>query len=197
MAFLENTRAFLKKYSYIILKLFLNQFAISLFGVALAFACSRAQNNKLLLLTSIFAVLFYLFLEYAVIWELGAKDGISAKARKTPRGLWRGFAISLLANAINVLMSLLILTKLFSGGDNPVSAVAQFIAMMLQGMYQGILSQWVGGIQLHTLPWMFVLIILPAVAVTGLGYIAGHYNLHATNILIPKNKDVKNNGRPE
>jgi hypothetical protein len=188
--------AFLKKYSYIIIKLFLNQFAISLFGVALAFACSRAENDKLLLLTSIFAVLFYLFLEYAVIWEVGAKDGISATARHTSRGLWRGFVISLCANALNFLVTLLVLTKLFTGGDNPVSAVAQFVAMMLQGMYQGILSQFVGGVQLHTLPWMFVVILLPAVIVTGVGYIIGNYNLHATNILIPKNKDVKNNGRP-
>lgn len=188
--------AFLKKYSYIIIKLFLNQFAISLFGVALAFACSRAENDKLLLLTSIFAVLFYLFLEYAVIWEVGAKDGISATARHTSRGLWRGFVISLCANALNFLATLLVLTKLFTGGDNPVSAVAQFVAMMLQGMYQGILSQFVGGVQLHTLPWMFVVILLPAVIVTGVGYIIGNYNLHATNILIPKNKDVKNNGRP-
>ena len=30
--------AFFKKYSYIIVKLFLNQFAISLFGIGLAFA---------------------------------------------------------------------------------------------------------------------------------------------------------------
>jgi hypothetical protein len=131
-----------------------------------------------------------------VIWEVGAKDGISATARHTSRGLWRGFVISLCANALNFLATLLVLTKLFTGGDNPVSAVAQFVAMMLQGMYQGILSQFVGGVQLHTLPWMFVVILLPAIIVTGVGYIIGNYNLHATNILIPKNKDVKNNGRP-
>ena len=35
-----------------------------------------------------------------------------------------------------------------------------------------------------------------AVVVSGIAYVLGSYNLHATNILIPKNKDVKNNGRP-
>ena len=186
---------FLKKYSYTVIKLFLNQFAISLFGLALSFASGRAGNNKLLLLSSIFSVIFYLFLQYAVIWEVGAKDGISATARKTPRKLWRGVVIAVLANALNLVLALLILVGLF--GRNMVSAIAQFIALMLQGMYQGILAQSVGGVQLHTLPWMFVLIILPSILVISVGYIIGSYNLHATNILIPKNKDVKNNGRPK
>ena len=82
---------FFKKYSYIIVKLFLNQFAISLFGIGLAFASSYAGNNGLLMLTSIGSVIFYLFLEYAIIWEVGAKDGITATSRHTSRGLWRGF----------------------------------------------------------------------------------------------------------
>jgi len=33
--------------------------------------------------------------------------------------------------------------------------------------------------------------------VCGFAYILGSYQLHATNLLIAKNKDVKNNGRPE
>lgn len=188
---------FFRKYGYTMLKLFLNQFGISLFGMALAFACSRAQRPKLMLATSIFAVLFYLFLEYAVMWEVGAKDGITAKARQTPRGLWRGFVISVCANTLNLICAFLVLTKVFAGGENPVSAVAQTIAMFLQGMYQGILSQWVGGVQLYTFPWMYFVIVVPAVLVCGVAYILGQYELHATNILIPKNKDVKNNGRPE
>ncbi len=188
--------AFLKKYSYIAFKLFLNQFAISLFGFALAFACGRAENMSLMLVTSIFSVIFYLFLQYAVMWEVGAKDGISATAHRTSRGLWRGFAIAGIANAANILLAILVFTKTFTGVTK-LSAVAQFIAMVLQGMYQGILSQTVGGVQLHELGWMYFAMILPAMLVCGGAYIIGSYNLHFTNILIPKNKDVKNNGRPE
>jgi hypothetical protein len=81
--------------------------------------------------------------------------------------------------------------------ENKVSAVGQFIAMVLQGMYQGILSQPIGAGQLNDYFWVYWLILLPAILVCGLSYIIGSYNLHATNILIPKNKDVKNNGRPE
>ena len=43
----------------------------------------------------------------------------------------------------------------------------------------------------------YFVITLPAILVSGLAYITGSSNLHATNILIPKNKDVKNNGRPK
>ena len=189
--------SFFKKYSYIIIKLFLNQFAISLFGIGLAFASSYAKNDGLLLASSIFSVIFYLFLEYAIMWEVGAKDGITANARHTSRGLWRGFVLSICANAINIIAALMVFSKVFTGAENQVSAVGQFIAMMLQGMFQGILSQPVGGGQLNDFWWIYFLIMIPAILVTGLAYIIGNFGWHATNILIPKNKDVKNNGRPK
>ena len=186
---------FFKKYSYIIIKLFLNQFAISLFGIGLAFACSYAANDKLLLITSIFSVVFYLFLQYAIMWEVGAKDGITATSRKTSRGLWRGFVLGICANAINIVASLMIFSKVLTGAENQVSAIGQFIAMVVQGMYQGILSLRVGANQLNDFWWVYFLIMIPAILVSGLAYIIGNYGWHATNILIPKNKDVKNNER--
>ena len=188
---------FFKKYSYTIVKLFLNQFAISLFGIGLAFACSYSKNNTLLLLTSIGSVIFYLFLEYAIMWEVGAKDGITARSRHTSRGLWRGFVMSICANAINIVSALLVFSKVFTGAENQVSAVGQFIAMVMQGMFQGILSQRIGEAQLNDFWWVYFLILIPGILVTGVAYIIGSYGWHATNILIPTNKDVKNNGRPK
>ncbi len=183
---------FFKKYSYIAVKLFLNQFAISLFGVALAFVSIKAERETLLLLTSIFSILFYLFLQYAVIWEVGAKDGISATARKTSRGLGRGFLIALLTNSLNLLCALLVLTEYI--GIPVIGGVARgAILIGLEGMYMGVLKL----MPTQILPLMFFVITIPSILVIGLGYIIGNYNLHATNILIPKNKDVKNNGRPK
>ena len=189
-------KKFFKDYSYSIFRLFLNQFAISLFGIGLAFASSYSNNNTLLLVSSIFSVIFYLFLQYAIIWEVGAKDGITATARHTSRGLWRGFVMAICANAINISSACLVFTKVFTGAENQVSAVGQFIAMVLQGMYQGILSQRVGVAQLNDFWWIYFLMVIPAIVVTGVSYIFGSYGWHLTNILIPKNKDVKNNGRP-
>jgi len=191
---------FFTRYSYTAVRLFLNQFAIALFGMSLALACGRAGNRSLQIATSILSVVFYLFLNYATMWEVGAKDGISADARKEPRRLFYGFWVGVLANAINILLALMILPGAFVPIGHPVngiSAVASVIALMIQGMYQGILAVPFRGLALHDFAWVYFAIVLPAILVSGIAYILGSYNLHATNILIQKNKDVKNNGRPD
>ena len=66
--------------------LFVNQIAIALFGLGLSVALGKAENRSLQVAASIFSVVFYLFLLYARMWEIGAKDGISATSRKTSRG---------------------------------------------------------------------------------------------------------------
>ena len=190
-------KAFFSKYGYNIFKLFLNQFAIALFGIALAVACGKAQNNTLQWVTSVFAVLFYLFLEYAAMWEIGAKDGISAVARKTSRKLWRGAVISLCAIVLNILLAILFLPGAIAPGTKAqgFSSVVSVIALMIEGMYTGILAQPFRGLSLNQYAWVYFAIIVPAVLVSAGAYILGSYDLHLTNILIPKNKDVKDNGR--
>ena len=188
-------KAFFSKYGYTMIKLFLNQFAIALFGIALATACANSGNYTLLLIVSIAAIVFYLFLQYAVMWEVGAKDGISAVARHESRRLWRGLVIAVGGNIVNILLAVLILPSSFV--QNGVSAICKTVSMLIQGMYMGILAQPVGDGGLVDFWWMHILIILPALLVCSGAYILGNYNLHATNILIPKNTDVKNNGRPE
>ncbi len=192
-------KEFLKKYSYTMVKLFVNQFAIALFGVGLAFVSGYSESNTMKIVTGIGSIVFYLFLLYAHMWEVGAKDGISAEARKTSRGLWRGFVIGIGANSINLLLALLILPGAFApigSAIDGMSAVFSVIALLLEGMYIGILSLPLGGIALNQYAWVYFAITVPAIVVCGFAYILGSYNLHATNILIPKNKDVKNNGRP-
>jgi len=190
-------KEFFKKYSYAVVKLFVNQIAIALFGVGLAFVSAYAQNDTLRVATSIGAILFYLFLLYVHMWETGAKDGISAEARHTSRGLWRGFAIGALANIPHLLLALLIAISSLAGISGGLGQVATAIALLMEGMYFGVLSVPIGGVVLSTKAFMYFVIVLPAVLVSGGAYIIGNYNLHATNILIPKNKDVKNNGRPK
>ena len=179
---------------------FVNQIAIALFGIGLSVALGRAENRTLQVVASVFAVLFYLFLIYARMWEVGAKDGISAEARKTGRGLWRGFVIGLCGNVVNILLALLMLPGMFAESGTALAGMCgamQVISLFLQGMYIGILATPLNGLALNAYVWPYFVIILPSVLVAGVAYIIGSYNLHATNILIPKNKDVKNNGRPE
>lgn len=193
-------KEFFKKYSYTIVKLFVNQFAIALFGLGMAFASGYGDNNKLKIATGIGAIVFYLFLLYAHMWEVGAKDGITAEAKGTSRGLWRGFAIGLCANAVNLLLALLILPSAFAPMGSAlkgIGSVFSIIALLLEGMYIAILSLPLNGLSLNAYAWVYFAITVPAILMCGIAYIIGSYNLHATNILIPKNKDVKGNGRPE
>lgn len=190
-------KEFFKKYSYISVRLFVTQFAIALFGLGMVFVSAYAGNQKLRVGSSIGAIVFYLFLIYVHMWETGAKDGISATARGTARGLWRGFAIGAVANTPNLILALLIAGAKISGAVGGLGQVATSVALMLEGMYFGLLSVQLGETVLSGYVVSYFLIILPAVLVAGLAYIIGSYNLHATNILIPKNKDVKNNGRPK
>ena len=154
-------KAFFGRYGYTALKLFLDQFAIALFGVGLSFACAGAGNNTLLIITSIGAVLFYLFLQYAVMWEIGAKDGINATAKGQSRGLWRGFVIGLIGNALNLLCALCILPGAFV--ENGFSKAFMFIGRMVQGMYMGLLAQPFMGLKLHDYAWVYFVILLPSV----------------------------------
>ena len=193
-------KEFFQKHSYNMIMVFVNQIAIALFGIGLSVALGRAENRTLQVVASVFAVLFYLFLIYARMWEVGAKDGISAEARKTGRGLWRGFVIGLCGNAVNILLALLMLPGMFAESGTALAGMCgamQVISLFLQGMYIGILATPLNGLALNAYVWPYFVIILPSVLVAGVAYIIGSYNLHATNILIPKNKDVKNNGRPE
>lgn len=190
-------KEFLKKYSYTTVKLFVNQFAIALFGIGMAFVSAYSDSTKLRIGSSIGAIVFYLFLLYAHMWEIGAKDGITATARGTSRGLWRGFAISAIANIPNFLLAIIITVTSLSGAAGGLGQAATAGALLLEGMYFGVMSVSIGGIVLSEHAWAYFLIILPAILICGIAYIIGSYNLHATNILIPKNKDVKNNGRPK
>ncbi len=193
-------KAFFSRYFYTMIRLFLNQFAIALFGVALALATGQSESRTLQLVTGIFSVLFYLFLQYVAMWEVGAKDGLVAAARKQKRGLWRGLVIALLANAVNLILALLTVPGAFLPKGTTwsgVGSVASVIALLLQGMYMGILATPLNGLNLNQYSWAYFAIIVPAVLVCSIAYILGSYNIHFTNILIPKNQDVKNNGRPE
>ena len=190
-------KEFFKKYSYIIVsKLFVTQIAIALFGTGLAFASAYAESTSLRICSSIGATVFYLFLIYAHMWEIGAKDGISAEARKTSRGLWRGFLMGVCANALNLLLALTITVTGLAHVADGLGQTATAAALLIEGMYFGILSTPISGIVLSGYAWVYFAITVPAIVVCGVAYILGSFNLRATNILIPKNKDVKNNGRP-
>ncbi|MBQ8397633.1 MAG: hypothetical protein IJX53_05465 [Clostridia bacterium] len=170
-------KAFWKGYSYNIVKMFINQFAIAMFGLTLAIATGKSGNAKLELICSIFAVLFYLFLIYTMTWDVGATDKVRVDAGRAKASPLRGLYMSLIANIPNFILAVLICvsypfaaTQEWAGNT---CAISKFIALLLEGMYTGLLSLEVGGTQLNALPWMYLVITLPALLTSMLSYLAG------------------------
>lgn len=164
---------FLEEHSYSVVKMFLNQFAISIFGTTLAFATAKAENDTLLIISSVFSILFYMFLLYTMTWELGAKEKIRVEAGRGNANPLVGLYISITANIPNIILAILVTIGYIFGHENGAFAfewaggmygICRAIAMFLQGMYVGVLKN-TGGNPI----WLFV-IVLPAMITSGLSY---------------------------
>ncbi len=180
-------KSFWKRYSYSVIKLFVNQFAISIFGLVLALACGKAENSTLMYVTSIGAIIFYLFLLYAALWEIGAKDKILVDGGRLPKNNLNGLYMGLLANIPNFILAILVsIGLLFADGGviSKIGGVASSISIFIQGMYSGILAIDVGGAPLNTYFFVYFLIPLPAILICTLSYFFGIKNYHFTKLLI-------------
>lgn len=179
---------FFKKNSYTIVKLFITQLAISILGNVLAIACGMAKYDTLKLVTSIFAVLFFVFLNYSALWEIGYKQIPSIEAGRTPRVPLTGLYMALWASVPNFLLAVLVmLGNLLNGIGffSTLGAIAAMLAIWIEGMYTGILSF----IKINAHPansyWIsYFIIIIPGLLAGCLGYYFGISNLHLTRINI-------------
>jgi len=182
---------FLKKHSYDMVKMFLNQFAVAIFGLVLALATGMAENSTLQIISSVASIVFYMFLLYAMTFELGTKDKTSVDYGRTPPKPLTGLYISLCANSINFLLAILITVGYVSGSQflSNLGGGAAVAALLLEGMYTGLLAVNIGGVPLNSLVWPFFAIIVPALLISTVGYYFGLKGWHITKMLIPKNAE--------
>ena len=179
-------KAFFERYSYESVRLFLNQIAISMFGFALAMTAVKAESDTLLLWSSIASIVFYLALTYGSAWKTGSSDRLSIQYGKIPYNPLRGLLLSLIANSINLLLALLItIGQLADIGG--LESIPRAIALLIQGMYQGLLATVkVGGITLNGHWWAYFVITVPAMLVSTVAYMAGAKDFHITKMGIPE-----------
>ena len=189
---------FFERYSYSIVKMFLNQFAIGLFGAVLALATSGISNT-FLAITSVGAMIFYLFLLYTVIWEVGSKDRISSDAGKIGAKPYFGFVLSFIANIPSFLVATVYTVCYFislgeAGVATNIAGAMRIVTLILNGMYYGLMTVLSCGTRVNTegltVPnelfncwWAYFIIIIPAVLVCGLGYWLGTRNFHLTKMM--------------
>ncbi len=182
---------FFHKYGYSIVKMFVNQFAISLFGSTLAMATLAADNDVLTALVSVGAVIFYMFLLYILTWEVGAKDRVAVDIGKKEYRPLTGIFMSLIANIPTFILALLFVIASVSSSD-ALGAAVDISRIIIEGMYVGLMAVVkVGDIQLHNLWWSYLVITLPAILTCGISYFLGHKNFRFTSLLSYKDPNKK------
>lgn len=189
-------KSFFHDYSYNIVKMFVNQFAISIFGFSLTIATTSAHTGSegfdlLTFVVSIFAVIFYLFLIYTLAWDIGAKDKVSVDVGKKPYRPHLGILLSLIANIPNLLLALLYAIGALARSSD-MTFIVRLIATLLHGMYFGIITSVslpIGGayVQLNNLWPTFFLMVIPAMLISWLGYFLGLKNFRFFSFTSKKN----------
>ena len=186
-------KEFFSRYSYSTVKLYVTQIAIGLFGAVLAMATSGI-GEILLLVTGIFSMLFYLFLTYTSVWTIGANDRISIDVGKLGKNDFRGVFISLIANIPNFIIATVYTVCWFiaHGEASTATSVGGFmriLTMITEGMYYGIMSALPLGAalteKLFTCWWMYFVITLPTIIVSGVAYWLGTKNFKLTGMMEP------------
>ena len=190
-------KAFFERYSYESVRLALNQIAISMFGFALAMTAGKAESDPLLFWSSIGSILFYLALTYGSAHRTGSGDRLSIQYGKIPFRPLTGRLLSLIAGSVYLILATLITVGQL-GGVEGMESVARVIALLIQGMYQGVLATVsVGGVTMNGLWWSYFLITIPAMLVATVGYIAGAKDFHITKMGIPEYPESDRPSRQE
>jgi ABC-type Na+ efflux pump permease subunit len=166
---------FIKDNSYLIFKMMVNQLGMLMFGMVLSMA--TYNDDSLYLGTSVFSTLFYMALLYMMCWEYGAKEKVRVDHGRLKYVPLKGFYMSLCANVVNIIPTILLLVGYFGIADmaakQPNWAYQLYDAMRLcvlfmQAMYIGI----VNALSPHN-PVAYILILLPAFAASAAGYFLG------------------------
>jgi hypothetical protein len=158
----------------------------------LSMATIATNNDTFTLLVSIFSILFYLFLLYTMIWEIGAKDKISVDVGKRPYRPMTGLYMGLLANAPNLLFAILFAigypfmgTQAWAGTMN---AIVKLYTVICEGMYSGLTSVLPlnSTVKLGNMWWTNFAITVPAIATATLAYYIGHKDFRLFAFLTSK-----------
>ena len=195
---------FIKKNSYDIIKLYINQIGIAIFSLVLYTAIGMIDSETLPMPlkigVSVFAILFYFVLIYTVTWEIGAKDKIRVDAGKEKCVMSKGFLMGLFANLPNFIFTFIcilgqgvyMLTEIeaFKTLGAVFNLIIRLFLSMYLGVIQGIFSPFAENVDLYFLLQSCGFFLLPLLAVftTDIGYRMGMKNIKFFSSKTQKNK---------
>ena len=179
-------KRFFVNYSYDMLKMLLTQVAIALFGFSLVMVAKKMDSDVLMYVASAFSILFYLFLLYVHTWDIGYRDKASVDVGRQKDLPIKGALVALCANSVNFILAIGAAMVYLPGIDavaffgNPnvslfdIFALFRTVALLIEGMYTGLLSIPIGNDMLvSSLGFVYFLIPIPAILVCGLAYYFG------------------------
>ena len=176
---------FFKEHSYEIVKLFLTQIGIAVFGLVMAFATS--SNKTLFLMSSIFAAFFYWCLLYSEAWELGAKDMPRVSNGRMKYSPFKGVIYAAFSNSVNYILVFIMFVSIFLGTTielfGNIYVIVFFIQRTISAMFMGI-NQSISPVRVIEgveylvndsvfQPVFYLVSTLPSLLVVGLGYYMG------------------------
>ncbi len=177
---------FYKENSYQIVRCMINQLGITIFALIISTVTQR--NDKLLLVGSICATVFYLFLLYTMMWEQGAKDILRVEGGRASLDRLYGFKVAACANLPNLLLAGLTLIGFIFGDPllhldfawaDGLYGIASLIISLIEAMYIGILKAVIpsGTYQYLVGTVAYILTSAPAILVCGFSYLLGVKNI--------------------
>ena len=191
-------KEFNKRYSYTTVKLIVNYFIFSIFGlsfagaVSLAYSRSEGDPTILLIVSSVVSVLLYSFISYGEIWKAGDADTLVISDNDIEYNKFTGLLIGVFASIPNMIISLLtflvgILPKQL-GWLNGFIVIVNFI---YNGMWRGIMILGTETKALGSCWWFYLLICFPTIVISFIGYLNGVKGRHITKLFIPENAEER------
>lgn len=179
----------------LIIKMLVTQLGMTIFGTMLLFTAYAMPNSltrvdgkitsfgSTFLVVSLLATALYLYILYTHTWDKGARDRIKVDGSRMEKQIYKGLYISLVANSVNIILGLILCGTyyLFDFNGSPVFWAYQLygsangIARAIQGMYTGLILYISPNVS-DVPPYIFLLIVLPAVFISSLGYYRGFNN---------------------
>ena len=183
-------KAFFNKYSFAMVKMFVNQCVVGLFGNVLALFTSSIKSTPVTIAIGAFSILFYFFLIYMLIWEVGSKDSISIDGGRMKYNPLTGLYIALGAAIPNLILAAAHAICFPFANTNEIlsgiCAISRIVMLFVSGMYTGIMSVIkIGGVPLNNVWWAYFVITAPIMIVSAVAYVLGRKNIHFTKVLLP------------
>lgn len=104
---------FLKENSYNIVRLFLSQIALAVFGLVMTIF-TQGMNDTIYLTVGVFCIVFYVYLIYIIVHDLGSKDKPAVDAGRAKPDYLKGLWLGLCANIVNIICGIMVFAFSFA-----------------------------------------------------------------------------------